>query len=226
MKRNNLIFYLAITFLMTSLIVLSGCAKKKVVKIEETAVEGEEKTAIEGVEGVEGSGPELGKTVREAIEEIIELPPQTGIEEEEIEKRISRLGEESIEGIEGREIVRTDINEIIGEEEGLLTIFFDFDMYNIRGDSRETLKKNARWLREHPTVRIKIEGHADERGSNEYNMALGERRARSVKDYLKNLGLEKQFKTVSYGEEMPVCEEAYEGCWSRNRRAEFIVISE
>lgn len=104
------------------------------------------------------------------------------------------------------------------------SIYFDFDKSNIRGDAQEILKKNAEILKGAQGVRVRIEGNCDERGTNEYNMALGERRANSARDYLVNLGIDKNILiTVSYGEEKPVCTEHNESCWSKNRRVDFVV---
>lgn len=104
------------------------------------------------------------------------------------------------------------------------SIYFDFDKSNIRGDAQEILKKNAEILKGAQGVRVRIEGNCDERGTNEYNMALGERRANSARDYLVNLGIDRNIlTTVSYGEEKPVCTEHNESCWSKNRRVDFVV---
>jgi len=108
----------------------------------------------------------------------------------------------------------------------LKEIYFDFDSSVIRSDSRETLKLNSDWLKANPSARVEIEGHADERGTNEYNLALGAKRAQSVKDYLVTLGVSaERLSTISYGEELAVCKEATEQCWQRNRRARFVVIT-
>lgn len=108
----------------------------------------------------------------------------------------------------------------------LKDIYFDFDRYDLRADARETLKGNAGWLRANPATRIEIEGHCDERGTNEYNLALGARRAQSVKDYLVTLGISAdRLSTISYGEELPVCREQTEGCWQQNRRARLVIIA-
>ena len=99
-------------------------------------------------------------------------------------------------------------------------IHFDFDQTNIRPEDQTTLQSNAQWLQAHPNTFITIEGHADERGSAEYNMALGEKRAESAKDYLVQVGIPtQQLNVVSYGKEKPVCEEHDEACWQKNRRA-------
>ena len=105
-------------------------------------------------------------------------------------------------------------------------VFFDFDRYDLRADAREVLKNNAGWLKANASARVEIEGHADERGTNEYNLALGAKRAQSAKDYLVTLGISKErLSTISYGEELPVCKDNNEGCWQKNRRDRFVVIS-
>ncbi|MFQ5851157.1 MAG: peptidoglycan-associated lipoprotein Pal [Candidatus Binatia bacterium] len=105
-------------------------------------------------------------------------------------------------------------------------VYFDFDRYSLRPDARETLKVSAEWLRAHPSVRVEIEGHADERGTNEYNLGLGVKRAQAAKDYLATLGISpSRMSTVSYGEELPVCRRRTEECWQENRRAHSVVIS-
>jgi peptidoglycan-associated lipoprotein len=105
----------------------------------------------------------------------------------------------------------------------LKDVFFDFDKYNIRPDAARTLEANANWLKSNPGVDVLIEGHCDERGTNEYNLALGERRARSTMNYLVSHGIQaRRLTIISYGEERPACREQNEGCWSRNRRAHFL----
>jgi peptidoglycan-associated lipoprotein len=106
----------------------------------------------------------------------------------------------------------------------LKDVYFDFDRYDLRADSREILKANSAWLKANPSAQVQIEGHCDERGTTEYNVALGSRRAESVKDYLVTLGTPTdRLSTISYGEEVPVCRERTEECWQKNRRARFVV---
>src|SRR6516162_3443991 len=106
----------------------------------------------------------------------------------------------------------------------LKEIYFDFDSYDLRTDARETLKANAAWLKDNPAVIVDIEGHCDERGTNEYNMALGAKRAQAAMDYLTTLGVAaSRLSTISYGEELPVCEEHAEECWAKNRRNRFVI---
>jgi len=103
-------------------------------------------------------------------------------------------------------------------------VLFDYDMSAVREDQRALLQKNADWMRRWTTTRVTIEGHADQRGTNEYNLALGERRGNSVKDYLIGLGIAADRMTViSKGEEAPVCSEMNDACYGRNRRGHFII---
>jgi peptidoglycan-associated lipoprotein len=101
-------------------------------------------------------------------------------------------------------------------------VFFDYDKYNLREDSRRTLQENARLMREHPEFSVVLEGHTDERGTREYNLALGQRRADAVRQYLIDLGVPgSQMRTISYGEERPFDPGSNEGAWSLNRRVHF-----
>ena len=107
----------------------------------------------------------------------------------------------------------------------LKDVFFDFDRYDLSGDARTTLRANADWLKNNPTARVEIEGHCDDRGTNEYNLALGAKRAQSAREYLTTLGIAAaRLSTISYGEEIPVCKEQQESCWKQNRRARFVII--
>ncbi len=103
-------------------------------------------------------------------------------------------------------------------------VLFDFDKYDIRPDARPILDAVAAFLNENTELNIIIEGHCDERGTNEYNLALGERRAKSAKNYLVSLGVApSRIITITYGEEKPLCTQHNEACWQRNRRAHFVV---
>ena len=109
---------------------------------------------------------------------------------------------------------------------GLPDIHFDFDRYEIRPEDTKTLDTNAEWLRSNPNVQLLIEGHCDDRGTNEYNTALGEHRARSARNYLIGQGIKaSRISVISYGEERPLCTEQSETCWSENRRGHFLVKS-
>ena len=106
----------------------------------------------------------------------------------------------------------------------LKEVYFDFDSYTLRADARETLKANSQWLKANPAAQAQIEGHCDERGTTEYNLALGSKRAESVKDYLVTLGTPAdRLTTISYGEELLVCSDQTEECWQKNRRVRFAI---
>jgi len=103
-------------------------------------------------------------------------------------------------------------------------IYFDFDKYDLRTDARTTLDRKASFLNQNSSVRVQVEGHCDERGTNEYNMALGERRANAAKQYLTTAGISAgRLSTISYGEERPLDPGHTEAAWARNRRAHFVV---
>jgi peptidoglycan-associated lipoprotein len=107
--------------------------------------------------------------------------------------------------------------------ETIVPIFFDYDKATIRPSEESRLLNNAAWLKQNPSVRFQIEGHADERGSQEYNIALGDERAAAVKKFLAGQGIaDARMSTISYGEERPVCHQQTEDCWQKNRRAAFV----
>jgi len=106
------------------------------------------------------------------------------------------------------------------------SIYFDFDKSNIRSDQQPTLNNNAQLLSQYKTVTILVEGHCDERGTNEYNLALGQHRADAVKNYLIDYGIDRsRISTVSYGEERPVDNGHNETAWAKNRRDEFTIVA-
>jgi peptidoglycan-associated lipoprotein len=110
------------------------------------------------------------------------------------------------------------------ESAALRDVYFDFDRYDVRAGDKGTLDENAKWLKSNQSALLLIEGHADERGTNEYNLALGERRAKATRDYLVSVGVDAgRITVISYGEERPTCTEKAEGCWAKNRRAHFLV---
>ncbi len=112
-------------------------------------------------------------------------------------------------------------------ESSFETIYFDFDKSDIRADQRDLMNKNARLLNDNKNVRVRLEGNCDERGTNEYNMALGDRRANSVRQFLTDYGIsESRITTISYGEERPVDAGHNEDAWAKNRRCEFKITSQ
>jgi peptidoglycan-associated lipoprotein len=114
--------------------------------------------------------------------------------------------------------------EQLNAERPLDDVFFALDQSNLESQAQAKLQKNSEWLRRWTSTRITVEGHCDNRGTTEYNLALGERRAQAVKDYLVSLGIgADRIMTVSKGEESPFCMEDTESCWSQNRRGHFRV---
>jgi peptidoglycan-associated lipoprotein len=141
-----------------------------------------------------------------------------------------KVGEEVITAQKPSEVTETEIKEetgkmVIEEVSFLKDIQFDFDDYSLTDQAKLILEKNANWMINNPNAKIRIEGHCDERGTNEYNMALGERRANSAKKYLIKLGVnESLLSTISYGEEKPFAAGHDEEAWAKNRRAHFTLM--
>ncbi len=118
--------------------------------------------------------------------------------------------------------MKKDVTPVQDQIAGMERIHFDFDQFTLTADSRRILGDNAKYLNANSGVKVKIEGHCDERGSDEYNLALGESRALAAKNYLVSLGISaKRLSVISYGEEKPLVNAANEEAWAQNRRAEF-----
>jgi peptidoglycan-associated lipoprotein len=122
------------------------------------------------------------------------------------------------------EIFASKSLEQLNAEKPLADAYFDLDSQSIRDDAKPVLQKDAEWIKRWASAKVLVEGHADERGSAEYNLALGERRATAVRDYLVNLGVTNdRIQVVSKGKEAPVCQEHAESCWQQNRRGHFVI---
>lgn len=135
---------------------------------------------------------------------------QAAIREEELREEQLREDRESV--LSAREMFENE------------DILFEFDSASLSVEAQEILRAKAAWLRENPRARVVIEGHCDERGTNEYNLALGDRRAFSSKSFLVDLGIsEGRLTTISYGEERPVDTAPTEDAWAKNRRAHFVI---
>ena len=156
-----------------------------------------------------------------AVEETAPGPGEAGYEK--IYEEAMTAKEESLEA---QAVIEKEPEVLEGRTSApLLPVYFDFDKSNIRENQRGRVEKNAAFLKENKVVRVRIEGNCDERGTNEYNMALGERRAISAKKYLVNLGIhEDRMHTISYGEGKPLLygHDAYS--WAQNRRDDFILV--
>jgi peptidoglycan-associated lipoprotein len=113
----------------------------------------------------------------------------------------------------------------INQDKPLAMVFFDFDKYAVRDDAKPVLDQNAMWLKKFKTAKILIEGHADERGTEDYNLALGEKRAKSAFEYLVSMGVAPdRMKVISYGKSQPLDPGHDEAAWQKNRRDQFLVI--
>lgn len=124
------------------------------------------------------------------------------------------------EVVEKEEVTVTMTPDVIMQED----IYFEFDKSTLTPAAQDNLLRKAAWLRENTDVTVTIEGHCDDRGTNEYNLALGDRRAESAKAFLVDLGIDPmRLTTISYGEERPVCTQQNEECWAKNRRDNFVV---
>lgn len=118
------------------------------------------------------------------------------------------------------DVISTDAESLFKFQDAL----FDYDKYNIRQDARDVLDSVATWLNKHKDINVLIEGHCDDRGTNDYNLALGEKRANAARDYLVSRGVSsKRMSTLTYGEEKPVCSSMNDSCRQNNRRAHFVV---
>ena len=182
-------------------LVMMGCPKKTVVK-EEPSVKKEEVAKAEA---------ERAAKEREAKER------EAAVKEEAARKEFERsLITKREPGVEG----------VVFESALLKDIHFDFDKYDIRPEEAGILRGNADVLKKNPHVKIQIEGHCDERGTVEYNLALGERRANSTKNFLVSLGIPSdRISSISYGKEKPLDPEHNEEAWTKNRRAHTIIRS-
>lgn len=179
------------------LLVTIGCAKKYT------------KTA-----GEEAARPETVKK-----EEVLKPEKTSGMEDEVIEEAVI---------FEDSKVQSASIDETAEEAQAaaeLKDVLFEYDSYAIASDARPVLNRAASFLNSNKKINVLLEGHCDERGTNEYNLALGEKRAKSVKNYLVSLGVSPdRINVITYGEEKPACTEQSESCWQQNRRAHFVIV--
>lgn len=230
MKRN-----LAMLVLAMSLTIVSACSHKSVVREDRAVPKGEaalEQTAearqapAGGVEqttaGEDGADNQaaarmeaLAKAAKEKAAAEAAVVEKAGLAKAAAEKAAA----EAVV-VEKADLVKAAAEKALYE---LTDIKFDFDNFDLRDEAREVLKKHAAWLTENKDVNLTVEGHCDERGTAEYNLALGERRAKAAAMFLMNMGIDdKRIKTISYGEELPMDPGHDEGAWARNRRAHFV----
>jgi peptidoglycan-associated lipoprotein len=200
-----------VVFLLCLGLLVSGCPKKTVMK-EEPSIKTEEQLAAERDKAARLEAERKEKEAKEMArikeEEAQKQPAQKEFEKSLVAKKTP--------GIEGE----------VFESQLLKDIHFDFDKYDVRPMDAEILMENAALLKKRPSMKVQIEGYCDERGTEEYNLALGERRANSTKKSLLSLGISPdRISTISYGEERPLDPRHNEEAWARNRRAHTIILS-
>ncbi len=199
MNRNKLSSFVVSAMIVIFLASMSACAKKTV---PPTAEE-----------------PEVAR-VEEAV------GAEADEEEEAVVSEIEEEGMGSAESLDTEVLDEAEETSLEGRTTpGLFPVYFDFDKSVIKSDQVDRMEKNAVFMEENPGFKVRVEGNCDERGTNEYNMALGQRRAMSGKKYLVNLGIpETRLSTISYGEERPINFGHDELSWSQNRRDDFVVV--
>ena len=199
-------------------LILTGCPKKTMVKEEPSVRQAQEEAAA------------AERARLEAERERARLEAERAMKEKELREReeAARKAAEAQKDFEKSLVAKKypGIEGEVLESRMLKDIHFEFDRYDIRPQDAAVLKENAALLRKYPTYKVQIEGHCDERGPSEYNLALGERRANSTKKYLMSLGVAgTRISTISYGEERPLDPGHNEDAWAKNRRAHTVVLS-
>ena len=203
MKKISVGFVL-LAFLIVSLVMMTSCAKKQV-KMEEE--KGMPAPAV------------VTPTAPQAEPERAPAPRPTApmVTDDDAAKRAEAERQARLRELERAQKLRAEMQAFESTH-----IYFDFDKSDLKSEARVVLEKKAAWLRANAEYKVRIEGHCDERGTNEYNLALGERRANSASRYLNALGISAdRMSTISYGEERPADPGHNEGAWSKNRRDEF-----
>jgi peptidoglycan-associated lipoprotein len=209
-------------------LMVAGCPKQTVKTQEPTIKTAEEVRAEKERE----AKIEAEREAKEARDREVKEARDREVKEAR-EKELAKIREEEAKKTQEKEFEKSlvakkepGIQGEILESRMLKDIHFDFDEYNVRSEDTEILKDNAALLMKYTSVKIQIEGHCDERGTVEYNLALGERRANSTKKYLVSLGISPdRITTISYGEERPLDPGHHEEAWAKNRRAHTIILS-
>ncbi len=191
-------FFINVCFVLSIMIIVAGCAKKA--PVAPVAPKDEARMSEESLSDSPDKEPSFGRS-REAVSK----------------EAVSKEAEEEFQAASGS---LTSVGFTAAP--GLPSVHFNFDRYVVRTEDNAILSANADWLGNNPGVSIQIAGHCDSRGTLDYNLALGDKRANAVKDYLVSLGVNSsRIFTISYGEERSLCNEENETCWSQNRRGEF-----
>jgi peptidoglycan-associated lipoprotein len=188
---------IAVLILITFGLIFAGCSKKAV---------------------VQPGQPDQEAPVRQEVvpqKEPVTRAPDFRPHERITEQHLAKIGTED------------EASKYLEEKGAFDDIYFSYDQYDISAEAQFTLRAVASWLNNNQAAKILIEGHCDDRGTNEYNLALGDRRAKAVRDYLIALGIASgRIETISYGEEEPLCSDQTEECWAKNRRAHLVILKE
>ena len=185
---------------------------------------------------------ELSSAKSSSLEKSIELPEdltrfsnpeeqslleETLLEDGSVQKKLKQepnSKKQSNPFLDAGNLAQKNVMANLNAGETLNSVFFDYDKHSLSKAAQKVLIKNADWLKKDPSLKIQLEGYCDERGTNNYNLALGNKRAHKVTRELEVLGINKdRMLTVSYGEEKPFCKESKESCWSQNRRVQFLI---
>lgn len=194
--------FFAIVAVFLGFIIVSGCSPKKIVQ-PSAGTEQKQDTAL-------ARGPASDTSKMDEKKSPVSQPKEF-LSEKQIAKAQPKESVSAVEELQA----------------GLKDIHFAFDKYDITPEAQAILKEAAAALSKNIGARLMIEGHCDERGTNEYNLGLGDKRTNSVKDYLVSLGVPSgRLETISYGEEKPACNESTGECWAKNRRAHFVLVME
>jgi peptidoglycan-associated lipoprotein len=228
-----------------ALLGVSGCSKKSVQSGGDMQTSQQSKTAKS--ESIEGSKSGVGNFPDTSMQSGGGSGLR-GLDKNPSEERVANTGGGSMEGsggsmdgsgggMSGSLLAKADTGDTSGRQleeiraeqaasaaAGLRDVFFGYDSWTISDDQRQSLNRDAEWMRSNPAAMIKVEGHCDERGTSAYNLVLGEKRAKAVRNYLVELGISaNRLSVVSYGKERPSCMEHAESCYQQNRRGHLAV---
>jgi peptidoglycan-associated lipoprotein len=221
MDRKQGPMYFMILAGLVGVLAMGGCAKKNVM----ATTSGTETAQDEGGAGARGGGPgALGKVPpgSEPLKGFAKTPQEEPVKESLKPAQPMAVAKADQQEIEARRAQEAAKAREAGKRE-LRDVYFAFDKWALSSEGKKNLVESKEYLQQNANAKLFIEGHCDERGSREYNLVLGERRAKEVRRYLMDLGIKNKVAINSFGKERPVCHEQDESCYSRNRRAHLVV---
>jgi peptidoglycan-associated lipoprotein len=204
---------------------MSGCSKKAVQSGGDSQSSSSQQGAVKGSDGATKGGtspsfPDTSLSGRDASSGL------RGLDKTPSEERVggNTVIAKADPGSAGRQMEEIRAEQSASAAAGLRDVFFAYDSFLITEEGRQALSRNAEWMKSKPAAQLKIEGHCDERGTSAYNLVLGEKRAKAVRNYLVELGVAaNHLSVVSYGKERPFCKEHAEPCYAQNRRGHVVV---